>query len=168
LRLSVADQLKRFDSGMLDLDTSAMAFIPHPHAERRKQSASTLIKLLLKQENLRILNAHIKDLIDAMLWKLNEADGKYNTRYRSSGSLECFDKRRLAHEHVYPRKTMITNLMEAKSEAEIDQILSCAIGCVVTREEHSRLHSFSRENGWERYRRAGITMTNVETNERVV
>lgn len=49
--------------------------------------------------------------------------------------------------------------MAAKPE-EIDNILEDAVGCTVTTEEHDRLAPFDDEYGWERYRKAGITVIN--------
>lgn len=45
--------------------------------------------------------------------------------------------------------------MNAKLE-EVDGILKDAVGCVVTRDEHTRLKAFDQEYGWERYRKAGL------------
>ena len=35
---------------------------------------------------------HIQDLIDTLLWRITEADGKYNTRYKTNGAIGCSDK----------------------------------------------------------------------------
>jgi hypothetical protein len=53
---------------------------------------------------------------------------------------------------------MIDELLEAASEDAIEGILACAVGCTVTLDEHSRLHCFDDEYGWERYRKAGIVV----------
>ena len=145
-----------------------MIFKPHQHADNRKRSAVALIKLLLKNTTPEILPAHLRELLDKMLWKITEADGKYNTRYRSESALHCNDNKLLAHEHVYPKEKMITALIDAKSEEEIDRIVAVAVGCTVTRPDHSQLHKVDNEDGWNRYRKAGIVVMNIETGERVI
>jgi hypothetical protein len=62
---------------------------------------------------------------------------------------------------------MISALLKATPE-QVDGILETAVGCTVTLYEHFRLHQFDEEDGWERYRRAGIAVTNTETGLRVV
>jgi hypothetical protein len=106
-------------------------------------------------------------LIDTMLWKLTETDGKHNTRYRSDGAMPHSDPRLLHHEHVFPKKKMIDDLQRASSSDEIDRILATAVGCVVTRDEHTRLSQYDHEVGWQRYRSAGIGVVDRETGERV-
>jgi hypothetical protein len=77
-----------------------MVFNPHPQAEGRRRSAVTLIKSLLANKQPEVLPDHVSDLIDVLLWRITEADGKYNTRYKSSGALECANNSQLRHEHV--------------------------------------------------------------------
>jgi hypothetical protein len=110
---------------------------------------------------------HVSDLIDVLLWRITEADGKYNTRYKTSGALECADRRQLRHEHVYPRSRMIDALLRAKPE-QVDDILMDAIGCTVTREEHERLHKFADQHGWDRYRKAELVVIDTDTGERLI
>jgi hypothetical protein len=131
-----------------------MKFEPHLRADSRRESATALIKMLLANNTPKAAE-HIQDLIDTLLWRITEADGKYNTRYRTSGAIDCSDKSQLRHEHVCQRSRMITLLMNAKPE-EVDGILKDAVGCVVTRDEHTRLKAFDQEYGWERYRKAGL------------
>lgn len=153
------------DTAVMD---AALTFKPHPEATGRRKSAAALIKLLLKTTTPEILPKHLEKLVDAMLWTITEADGKYNTRYRSDRALRCRDVNLLAHEHVYPKKSMIMRLRSAKSDEEVDQILSLAIGCTVMRDEHNLLHGLDCGDGWERYRKAKVGVVNVETGQRVI
>lgn len=144
---------------------SSMIFKPHPHAEKRRQSIAKLIKVLLANQGPDILEKHVRDLLGTLLWKLTEADGKYKTRYQSSGSLACKDKSQLRHDHVYPRSKMIDALLTAKLE-ELDGILRSAVGCTVTLDEHLRLSQFDEEHaGWDRYRKAMVRVKDNETGE---
>ena len=150
------------------MDTAVITFKPHPEAESRKSSAVALIKLLLKINTPEVLHKHLEELVDTMLWKITEADGKHNTRYRSDRALRCSETNMLTHEHVYPKQMIIQRLKSAKSEEEVDQILSLAIGCTVMRDEHDPLHRIDNEDGWERYRKANIGVMNIETGQRVI
>lgn|GEM_PF-4378088 len=47
------------------------------------ESATTLVEATLA---LNILDTHKRDVINAMLWKITEARGKYTTRFRSTGA----------------------------------------------------------------------------------
>jgi hypothetical protein len=77
------------------------------------------------------------------------------------------DKAKLRHEHVFQRSKMIAALEKAAPH-EIDDILKTAIGCTVTIEEHTRLSKFDEEYGWAPYRKAGITVIDTQTGERVI
>lgn len=103
-------------------DASVTIFKSHPRAENRRGSAVTLIKLLLANKTPEVLPEHLRELLDTMLWKITEADGKYKTRHQSHSALQCSDKRLLRHDHVYPKEKMIDALLNAKPE-EVDGIL---------------------------------------------
>jgi hypothetical protein len=60
-------------------DTVGMSFTPHPEADSRRRSAKALIKALLADRTPEALPEHVRKLIDTMLWRLTEADGKHNT-----------------------------------------------------------------------------------------
>lgn len=143
-------------------------FVPHPQSEARKRSAVTLIKCLLAERKPEVLSAHYRELLDVLLWKLTEAESsKYKTRFRSKGALGCGGKAKLRHDHVFQRSKMIAALEKAEPH-EVDDILKNAIGCTVTAEEHSRLSQFDEEYGWARYRKAGITVIDTQTDEPVI
>ncbi len=61
---------------------------------------------------------------------------------------------------------MVKALLAAPSE-KVDDILSAAIGCTITREEHRRLNHFRHLDGWERYLEAGIVVIDMETGKPV-
>jgi hypothetical protein len=146
-----------------------MQFRPHPDGDKRRQSATALIKLLLSQKDApSILLEDVKTLVDRSLWLITEADGKYKTRYWTKGALACSDKKQLRHEHPYQRSKMVAALLKAAPN-DVDAILNDAIGCIVTKDEDRRLREFGREHdGWERYRRAGLEVFDTATKERKV
>ncbi|HWG21741.1 MAG TPA: hypothetical protein VG225_14515 [Terracidiphilus sp.] len=143
-------------------------FKTHPRAEDRKRSATALIELLLANKTPEILSEHLREVLKILLWKITEADGKYDTRYQSNGALECKDQKQLRHDHVYPCKRMIGALIQAKPE-EWQEILRDAVGCTVTVDEHRLLSTFDEKyDGWERYRKAKLRVINTETGEQQV
>ena len=121
-----------------------------------------LVKLLLAHKDPLILRAHLRELLTTLLWKLTEADSsKYKTRYQSQAAIERSAGVKLRHEHVYQRAKMIDALLKAELE-QMDEILGLAIGCTVTTEEHALLALFDSDYGWERYRKAGITVMDTK------
>jgi hypothetical protein len=144
-----------------------MVFKPHPHAEARRRSAVALIKYLLAEKKPEVLSVHYREVIGILLWKITEAESpKHKTRFKSKGAMECVDKAKLHHDHVFQRKRMIAALEKAAPH-EIDDILNSAIGCTVTVEEHLLLSQFEEEYGWERYRKARIVVIDTLTGEQV-
>lgn len=94
------------------------------------------------------------------------ANGKYGTRYRSTGALDIADPATLEHEHVFPRKWLIEQMMESPEAVEM-VLTHFAIACTVTSDEHRRLAYAERANpalaGWERYHAAGIEVIDTAT-----
>lgn len=106
---------------------------------------------------------HLSELIVTMIWKITEADGKYKTRYQSSAALE--GGRELRHDHVFTKAKLTEALLNAKPD-QVDEILSTAVGCTVTKEGHARLSKYDRVcDGWERYRRAKVAVMDTQTGE---
>lgn len=101
-----------------------------------------------------VLEEHKKGLISKMLWKITEANGKYNTRYYSERALKAdnSDKR---HDHVCTRKRMIERILANPNGLDVE--IRQAIGCVVTKAEHNELTKYDdKYDGWDRYKQAKI------------
>ena len=134
--------------------------IPHKERDSRINSAVTAIKALVR---LDLIQKHKKDLIDSCIWKITEADGKHNTRYRSYRSLRAA-KKELRHEHVFERKKLVEEIL--KNPDNIDKITKKAIACLVTKNEHKKLSEVSHKNpklvGWERYDKAHIKICDLK------
>ncbi|MCC6493113.1 MAG: hypothetical protein IT424_08835 [Pirellulales bacterium] len=112
-----------------------------------------------------------KKLLKSCLWQLTQSHcfGKYNLQYASRAAaiaLEAGDNSGLRHEHVYPIKQVIAELLQAKLDG-IEAILRRkAVACCVTSAEHERLSGVSSDcEGWQRYREAGIDVVNREKGE---
>ena len=131
------------------------SFQERADAKARLKSAITAMRAILQ---LSILPAHKRELLSVCLWKVTEASGsKYQTRFRSKKSLKTLRKE-WQHEHVYQRRFLVDRLM--KNPRSLQSVVTTAVGCVVTKEEHIRLSAASRKNskldGWARYRAARV------------
>jgi hypothetical protein len=121
---------------------------PRPHRDREIESARHAMEGIV---SLDILHRHKKELLSVCIWKITEADGKWNVRYWSAGAVES-DKRNWTHEHVYARSLLADRLLEGEDS---QRVVADAVACIVTREEHAALGRVEG-SGWERYRRAGL------------
>ncbi len=98
-----------------------------------------------------VLQEHKYELLDILVWKVTEANGKYNTRYVSEAVYN--GEGPIRHEHVLPRKYLVEQMLEKPDT--ISQVLDSAVACLVTEEEHCILPK-KTTGGWDRYREAGI------------
>ena len=125
------------------------------------RSAIALVEATLP---LNILESHKRGVIDGMLWSVTEARGKYTTRFRSTAACNAPTGTKLQHEHVITRKELVTAIMREPHRA--GELLSTAVGCVVTVDEHKRLTQVTRQqphlHGWERYTAAGIEIIDTD------
>ncbi len=115
-----------------------------------KVSAFKLAKLIVGAKN--VLERHQKELLDILIWKITEANGKHNTRFVSRGVYHGGSP--VEHEHVVPKKELITLIL--KKPTEIKKILDSALGCLVTRDEHRKLTQKGIGKSWMRYRSVKI------------
>jgi hypothetical protein len=141
---------------------------PRPDSEARKASAVALARAVLAVRD-EALMFHLREFLTNAIWKYTESDGKYTTRYRSVGSLGK-PPSLLHHEHVIPRKLLIDQILA--NPENVADVIATAIGCVVLREEHVRLNAVGKADasleGWERYRRAGVTVVDLSTGTYVI
>lgn len=118
-------------------------------ATKRKASALRLAKLILRAKG--VLESHKKEFLSSTVWKVTEANGKYNTRFVSEGVCRSFKSKE--HEHVIPREVLVCRMMQ--NPKKVKTILYGAIGCLVTKREHKKLKK-GIGNGWGRYRSVKI------------
>lgn len=89
-------------------------YVPHADREWKLESAVALARFALASPEL--YEEHRRLLLSQALWFATEADGKYSTRYRSTGARELVAKdwwRHLRHEHVLTRNELIDAMMLA-------------------------------------------------------
>lgn len=133
-------------------------YVSHPDRETRIRSATTAILAILA---LDLYPAHKRELLSVCIWKLTEADGKWNVRYWSEQALHAA-KSELRHEHVYERRDLIERLLAG---GRIEDVVALAVPCLVTVNEHKTLtRDGADEVGWDRYRKASIRVYDLEQN----
>lgn len=141
-----------------------MPYILTEQLKKQKQDAIRIIKLILADNE---ISDNMKEkVIDVMLWNITGIGegslGQYLIRFRSTNSINNKDSE-LRHEHVYQRKNLRKLILTegALSQETIDNI----IGCVVTKEEHEKLHKVDKSlDGWDRYVAANIEVQDMENN----
>ena len=127
----------------------------HPEALARRASAIRLAEVIAAADG-PILDPHRRRLLSTTVWKMTEADDKHNLRYRSRAALDAASKSDVRHEHVIPRAVLVQRMIDEPHR--VAEILSEAVACLVTKEEHRRL---GRGSGWERYKLAGIEVVDM-------
>lgn len=108
-------------------------------------------------------------LLDNICWTLSELDGKYEgCRWWSRQALEGGHE--LRHEHVVPRRVLISLLlaMTDVDEVGVRSVLQLCVGAVITKVEDSQLNVVGLRSrmpdDWDgrdvfaRYHRAGIEL----------
>jgi hypothetical protein len=140
---------------------SSGGWVPHPKGDERRRSAVNVARLALSAED--ILPEHRHWLLSVAVWKYTEADGKWNPRFRSRAALGVTDKRRLNHEHVFPRRWLRERMLAEPDRYR--EIMAMAVACLVTRDEHLRLTEATRLQpeleGWSRYAAAAIEVVDL-------
>lgn len=119
------------------------------------------IRILLDSiRTLKISQPIKKRMLVHALWEVAFATGNKQSsffgRYRSEGVLRHMGLK-VQRDHIF-RKEMLTEQILSPSP-DLDAIIARAECCLVTEDEHSRLGAVDKNvDGWERYRRAGITV----------
>lgn len=140
----------------------ARPYRPLPEAEARRASAIRIAELVVAADGL--IDTHRKQLLSIAIWKVTEADRKYNLRYRSKAVLALppgATRGDVIHEHVFPRSVLIAAMLAEPNR--VAEILTGALACLVTKEEHARLARASKTaDGWKRYRATGIDVVDMQ------
>ena len=137
------------------LSSTSPRFIETPDEMRFVSEAKDAVHKLLK---LKLPKELTSVLLDALLWQITVAHGKYKTRFRSKAIVEPLEPiHELRHDHVFTRKSLKRQLLQpACDEKRVAEILECAIACTITKKEHDALTN--KDEGWERYRHSGIVV----------
>jgi len=140
---------------------------PRREAAACRTSSVALARAVLAARD-ELAPAHLREALSIAVWKYTTSDGKYTTRFRSEAALYA-PSQLVHHEHVTTRRSLVDQMIA--EPANVEKIMSTAIGCVVLRTEHATLGAIERANpsvtGWDRYRFAGITVWDLAERQRV-
>jgi hypothetical protein len=146
--------------------TTPARWTPHPDRDARRASAIRLAESVLAAEGLTL--AHLRDVLSLAAWFYTQADGKWNTRYRSAAAVGA-PAELLNHEHVVTRRSIVDQLLADPERCA--ETLQSAVGCCVLREEHRQLTALERTDrglkGWGRYSAAGIEVIDLLTGRKL-
>jgi hypothetical protein len=136
-------------------------------ADAVRRDAIALAKFAVTSPDLRdVTRKEVLSKYVLILLTHGTSNGKYGTRYRSAGALDITDPALLEHEHVYPRKWLIEQMLAAPDAVEMI-LTTFALACTVTKDEHRLLAAAERANpgldGWQRYHAAGVVVTDLAT-----
>ena len=140
------------------------AYAERADADSRELSAIRLAQAVLDAED--VVPAHRRELLSIAVWKYTEARaGKTGLRYRTPAAMDSSQPSKVQHEHVRPRKEIVDDLLDGGAEL-VPLVLSTAVSCLVTVEEHARLNSVdTRLSGWDRYAAADLTVVDHASGE---
>lgn len=151
-----------------DLDqTRGSSWVAPAQAEAVRRDAIAIATFAVNASDLReVTKRELLSKYVLVLLTHGTANGKYGTRYRSKGALGIEDPATLEHEHVYPRKWLVKQMLDSPDAVEM-VLTHFAIACTVTSDEHRRLAHAERANpaltGWNRYHAAGVEVIDTAT-----
>lgn len=146
---------------------------PYKERENKKDLLDEIYvftEAILELEN--VAEKFKRQTLDKILWNVTELDVKYRCRYRSIDAYNSDEKtedEKVQHEHVVTKKYLIQKMLDFPKLYK--DILNIAVSCLVTKEEHKRLHKVEKEHknegieGWERYKKAKIKVKDMVTGE---
>jgi len=115
-----------------------------------------------------LTDSHRREVLSLAVWFFTEADGKWNTRFRSAAAVGA-SPNLLNHEHVVPRRSIVDRLLAEPNRCA--DTLRTAVACCVLRDEHRQLTALGRTDptltGWERYAAARIDVIDLLTGRRL-
>lgn len=137
------------------------SYKPHRLRDERIRSAKRAIRSLLP---VKLVRSHKSELLGVCIWKLSEADGKWNVRYWSKAALTA-PKNERQHEHVHEIRKLVRALLQGQS---VGTVAKRVVACIVTRSEHKRLSALALDNidGWNRYRAVKVPVIDLVTGRR--
>lgn len=109
-----------------------------------------------------------KRMLVHSIWEITMLEGSFKGRYRSLGVLVLGVA--IERDRVYQKAGIVERLLA--SPEQIEPTLRDVVHCVVTKEEHEQLTSYSTMkhdvDGWDRYRGAGIAVMDMLTGKQMI
>jgi hypothetical protein len=165
--LEVEDPPDRIRFRRLDVEDENMIWTPGEYADDVLKSAVALATFAAASPTLDARPAVRREVLRMYVLPLvtqGTLPGKGQTRYVSAGAAGRSDER-LEHEHVYTRSYLADLILANPRQDAVQWILTnLAIAATVTRTEHTRLTRVPKSvQGWDRYRVAGVPVTDLAT-----
>lgn len=107
-----------------------------------------------------------KRMLVHAIWEIAKASGNFCSRYRSDRVIQN-PGFRIQRDHIFKKSTLVEELLSPTPD--IDRVMEQALCCIVTRDEHERLHGIDVNfDGWDRYRDARISVYDMLDKTQVV
>ncbi len=118
------------------------------------QCLADIRKLLDCIRRLPIAEKLKRDMLKHGIWQVSVSTGDFYARYRSE-SVRHKVGQQIQRDHINPKQNLVKELLDP--EPDLDAIIQRAHCCIVTKDEHRRLHDVDDGlDGWARYKAAGI------------
>jgi hypothetical protein len=106
-----------------------------------------------------------KRMLVHSIWEVAKATGDFRGRYRSEGVIRSVGVR-IQRDHIYKKSALVEELLS--TSPDLDRVIERARCCVVTIDEHRRLHDVDGGlEGWDRYKAAGVIVYDMFDETRV-
>jgi len=93
-------------------------------------------------------------MLVCVIWQVAMVSGDFYPRYRSLSVIRT-PGIRIQRDHIFKKKALVEELLAEKPD--IDFIIERSLCCVVTADEHKKLHDIDGGlDGWDRYTAAEI------------
>lgn len=126
-----------------------------------KQRLLDVVIILEAIRPLNILPSAKREMLDRAFWLVAELSGDFSPRYRSDDVL-CKLGSKIQRDHIFPRASLIAAILEGTEP--LHDIISRAVCCLVTKDEHHRLKIAPPEAvGWDRYKTVDIVVRDMST-----
>ena len=143
---------------ILSTTAHARPYIESPKTALRLAQIKILLESILQLEIDRALK---KRMLVHSLWEVARCTGNFAGRYRSDDVIRTVGVR-IQRDHIYRKSALVDELL--LPSADIDSVISHAICCVVSIDEHRRLHLVNAGlDGWDRYAAADIVVHDMLT-----
>jgi hypothetical protein len=140
----------------------ARPYVESPTLSRKLADIKTLLDTI---RQLDIEPKLKRDMLVHGIWEVAKATGNFNGRYRSQSVIDRTGLT-IQRDHIYKKKTLVDELL--RPAPDLDMIIERARCCIVSVDEHQRLHGVGNDlDGWDRYRAAGVIVHDMLQQTRI-
>ncbi len=145
-----------------------LPYEPAPDRAERLAAAIAAAEFAVSQKKMHHKMRH--RILREATWETTEVDGKLTPRFRSPAAMAYIGPKpasMLRHDHVFTRAELIKRMLEPG--ADVAAVMSLAVGCLVTKDEHTRLTTFDKtHHGWRRFLAAKVDVLDAATGGYVI